>query len=90
VALEKSFVAIVSNKFKVALEQQPHFVYTSRRVIVAFHNGWRTVNRKGMNNFVKLDDLSSDDFFKEMKFEGEIELDTVIIYENRMQGVIIL
>lgn len=51
----------------------------SRRLIIAFHNGWRTVNKKGMNNFAKLDDVQTDDEIKQLLFEGEIELDNVLI-----------
>jgi hypothetical protein len=58
-------------------------------MIVAFHNGWKLINKKGINNFVKLDDLSGEDFDVKLQFEGEIELDNVL-FGNKMEGVIIL
>ena len=66
-ALKKSLYDITRYKFKVKLEQveqAEQLSITSRRLIVAFHNGWRLVNRKGMNNFVKLDDVSKDEYEK--------------------------
>ena len=71
-------------------DQQVSSTITGRRVIVAFHNGRRLVNKKGINNFFRMDEVQKD-YDIQLKFEGEIQLDNVLINESGgLDGVIIV
>lgn len=66
----------------------------SKKLCLGYHNGWQLINKKGMNNFYKLNNIllkqENPDNLIYLGFNGESELDNVIIENEEMKGAIIM